>query len=795
MTEEGINPGRVGEGVVMHFTGKVSFRAVLLAAVSSFAVHGSAFAQDGTSAGSGGYLDEIMVTATKKEQSLQDVPVAVSAVSGQTLDERGFAEVENLNALVPSISINPLGNSSQTPIGIRGIQSSAVNPGFEPAVGVVVDGVTRSRSGQVLGDFLDIERIEVLRGPQGTLFGKNTSAGVVHLITKRPEFEFGADLSASYGSFDLFRGKGAITGPITDNLAFRLAGIHTRRDGTLDLLAPGPSGAVAEENLVNDRNRYSIRGQLLFEPTDTFSVLVIGDFSKIDEVGVVSVPSFTGPGNTALLTAIGAFVPSNTTLRRATQLNTLPSEEISDWGVTAELNWDIGPGTVTSISSYREYISRRFRDLDSAAFTLLADNPEANGYDTIVQEVRYAGTWRDLDWLVGGYFFQEDLLFESFVGLGADANIAFGISPAVLPLDGFGIQENASTESRAFAFFTHNTFNITERLAFTGGVRYSNTKKKGGAIFNGAPVGTIVNDPRCAALGAVLTVLCDNQSFNVDSHDESEVTGTAALSFDITDSVSMYASYSRGYKTGGINLDRESVSLSSGTLQDNSEFDGEFVNAYELGFKSSLFGGRTRLNLTGFFSDYSGFQISSFTGAGFIVLNADRLTSKGVEFESSSFLTEGVTFDFNWTYLDAAFADNLNPNDINPATGVSALDAFSGRTLPAAPAFRFNGALNVDRSIPNTNYRGLFNFNFDWRGDQITVSSLTPEAEIDAYGLIGASAGIRSADDRWGIMIAGSNLADVTQPQFQFDAILQAGSFNAFLTNPRTVTVTVDVKL
>ncbi|MGZ8287000.1 MAG: TonB-dependent receptor, partial [Allosphingosinicella sp.] len=390
---------------------------------------------------------DIVITAQGRTQILQDVPIAVSAVSAQSLQNSGASDIRQLNQLAPSLLVSSTGSEANGSARIRGIGTVGDNPGLESSVAVFVDGVYRSRSGVGLNELGEIERIEVLRGPQGTLFGRNASAGLIHVISKKPNMnEFEGFGSLTYGNFDYIRADAGITGPIGDTLGFRLDGVYARRDGFYDDINNGGD--------VNDRNRLFLRGQLLFQPNADLSVRLIGDYTRREEAccGAVyldrdfnpSIGNLNEPANPILVG--GAVNPNGNNIINvlrdlgtpAIAFNDPFSRDIyvtpgrtyegdtRDWGLSAEVNWDIGTNaTLTSITAYRDYVSGQPGDIDYSPVDILYRSPVNGGlerqFKTFTQELRLQGNafGDKLDWLVGAYFADEALTVTDNLRFGA----------------------------------------------------------------------------------------------------------------------------------------------------------------------------------------------------------------------------------------------------------------------------------------------------------------------------------------------------------------------------------------
>jgi outer membrane receptor protein involved in Fe transport len=586
--------------------------------------------------------NDIVVTAQGRRQVLQDVPLAVTAVGGDSMQNSGATDIRSLNQLAPSLLVSSTGTEANGSARIRGIGTVGDNPGLESSVAVFIDGVYRSRSGIGLNELGDVERIEVLRGPQGTLFGRNASAGLIHVITARPEFDFGGHVDLSYGNFNAIRGTVGVTGPISEQLAFRLDGVYARRDGFYDVV--NPTGGT--EGDVNDRDRFFVRGQLLFEPNDALSFRLIGDYSHREEscCGAVYLDRATQPlignlNNPANPLLVGGVTDPNgnniiNVLRDLGQplagfsnpysrnIYVSPGRSFEgvtrDWGVSLEANWDLGGATLTSITAYRDYQSGAPGDIDYSAVDILyrADPGVVRQFQTFSQELRLQGQafGGHLDWLVGGYFADEDLTLNDNLRFGnqygrfatcrivsggglaglysptspgclAARPAAFGLaSPAIYA--GFdrldAINDRGSTHdiysqnSRNFAFFTHNILHITDQLDFTVGFRYTDERKRFDATFGNdntacpaqqaALAGFLTNPALAAVAGGLIGLSCQGNSTSElngvsinDRRSESEWTGTSILSYRPNNDLLLYASYSRGYKAGGFNLDRSAL--------------------------------------------------------------------------------------------------------------------------------------------------------------------------------------------------------------------------------------------
>ncbi len=398
----------------------------LLAATALTLLATPAFAQQTTPAADDGQeyqsSNEIIVTATRRNETVQDVPIAITAIGAQELQNAGVDNVRDLEQLAPSIQTST-GQSSATgtTIYLRGITTGGDNPGFEPAVGVFIDGVFRARAGVAISELPELERIEVLRGPQGTLFGRNTSAGALSIYTALPQFETHGYVEGSYGNYNAYGVKGAITGPVSEQIALRLDGSYRKRDGYIK--------DANSDRRFNDVDRWALRGQALLDSGDV-TFRLIGDYYQTDEVCCATVSVVRGPlapviqsiaasqGRTGIYTG-----PPSDRIQAASP-NRNYGEKVKDWGFSGELNWDLGDVKLTSITAYRDWRALRSQDIDFSGI----DRAYRDGYRTelkdFTQEIRLQGSAFNgkLDWLIGGFYLNEKNDLTDTVRFGNDAN-------------------------------------------------------------------------------------------------------------------------------------------------------------------------------------------------------------------------------------------------------------------------------------------------------------------------------------------------------------------------------------
>jgi outer membrane receptor protein involved in Fe transport len=634
---------------------------------------------------------EIIVTATRRATALSDVPIAVSAVSADALINAGATDLRGLTQISPSLFVS---SSSSEAVGgvarIRGIGTVGDNPGLESSVATFIDGVYRSRSGVALTELGDVERIEVLRGPQGTLFGRNASAGLINIITRAPSYQDEGTAAFTYGNYDHYRAEGGVTGPIiADRLAYRLDGVWQQRDGFVRDVISGRS--------LNNRDRWLARGQLLFEPSSDLSVRLIADYSKRDEecCGAPFLPSrdvvrnpdgsigFASNSTAALERALGGVLPEGIS-RREVALTPGRSfqSDVRDWGVSGQVDWDLGGAKLTSITAYRDWKSDRAQDADFSNLDLIWRDQYDQRFRTFTQELRLQGKAFDgrVDWLVGAYYGNEKLtlgdnlrfgedygLFQScrivagsplagFLSPGNDGcltptgqAVALGAVGPTLRQGLFNLSATGDSGATAdrytqknqnWALFTHNVIDITQQVSLTLGARYTHDRKTldtnivsdtGLCAAQRAALLPIAADPNASATqravaGSIVGLSCANNIAGIvdgaysDKISDNEWSGTAVLSFKPIDRLLTYVSYSKGFKAGGFNLDRAGL-VPGAPVANQLRFGAEKVDAYEIGAKYR--GRGFRLSAAAFYQEFSNFQLNTFNGISFLVENIE----------------------------------------------------------------------------------------------------------------------------------------------------------------------------
>jgi iron complex outermembrane receptor protein len=788
-------------------------------------------------------IETIVVTAQKREQSLQDVPIVVTAVSSQLLQDAGVKDIKDLTLLTPGLIVTSTSNETVTTARIRGIGTVGDNPGLESSVGVVIDGVYRPRNGVSFGDLGELERIEVLKGPQGTLFGKNTSAGVINVISKKPSFDFGSQVELTGGNYGTMEGAASITGPFSDTIAGRLYVAARERDGTIDVVT-GPGPRTEDEDF--DRSYYTARGQILIKPSEAFDLRLVADYSDRDEnccAAPQAVLTTSAPVIAALNgTQPGSFEnPANPFDRRAYS-NRSTEQSIEDMGASAELNWDLdafGGSTLTSITAWRNWESANGQDSDFTTVDILYRDPDGsfgNEFDQLSEEIRLAGESDRLSWLFGAFYASEDLDSKNSINYGTELTPYFGrllgnplaingLTGLAAPYPGgLGTADVYQQDSSTWALFTNNSVRFTDALEFTLGVRYTDESKDldsqyfnehGGAgcqaLRTRFPV--LATNPALApALPTIYGIGCAtladplfNNLATSQTLDESEWSGTAKLAFRFTDSVMAYASYARGYKAGGFNLDRErnNNNLSNNPLDPagpiavdtDTRFDKELVDSYEIGAKTQWADNTLLLNGAVFYQDYENFQLNTFTGIQFVVTSLPQVVSQGVDLDFVwNTPLEQLSFQGGVTYAETTIEDF-------GTASVFFRPEREDDTLSFAPEWSGSLAATFEQPIGSSLLLRA-NVGAKYTSEYNTGSNLDPRKIQDALTLVNARIGFGADDERWMIEAWAQNLTDEEYYQVAFDATLQGSSagavptstIDAFLGAPRTYGLTARFK-
>jgi iron complex outermembrane receptor protein len=683
-----------------------------------------AVAQTADESAKAGRRDEIIVTARKREERLQDVPMSLSAIGGQTLEKAGYTELNSVARLTSNVFFEAADRTKPL-IFVRGVGTRGYDAGSDPSVGVFIDGVYQGRFGALDMDLLDIERIEILKGPQGTLYGRNTIGGALSVVTRDPTDVFRARAATEIGSSaisgdTLYAVNGSISGALSPGkVDGSLSLSHRFREGYQPVQGTSVRGGSEDS--------YSVRGKTVIHASDRLKVRLAADYADMDGPPLILVPNSLGgtrpapgpltPGFTAPAQPVDPYRPSSDRNDQAIK------KTIS--GGSAQVDWALGSVDLTSISAYRKLDFDERDDLDGTTLPFQLYTARENG-DQISQELRLSASNTKFNWLVGLYYSKENVTRVEGIDFGPASLLRALVTPAPLVWSfGFDLE---STSTAAFGQFE---WTPTPALGVTLGGRYSEDEKD------------VVFDTRTTVPGFIITPFVTPVSRKWDSFDPS-----LSVRYKFSDDLMAYASWATGYKSGAFQF------IATAPLVANQVANPEDVENYEVGFKSTWFDRRLRLNGAAFKMDYKDLQqlrvVPVAAGVSLVVINnAASSTIEGVEFEGSLDLTPNWSVDFNYGYLDATF-DRYQFNSV--------LD-FSGNRMARSPKNTVSAALNYDRETK----WGAVNARlaYAWR-DKIFFEAdnnkVDPQSDEGALGLLDASTAITNG--RWTLGLWGRNLTD-----------------------------------
>lgn len=716
---------------------------------------------DGISAADG----DIIVTATKRAERIQDVPLAITAVTAEAIERSGSRSLKDIATSVPSLYFSESQGPVQSNVAIRGVGSTGGVAGLEPSVGIYVDGVYLDRTSLGILDFNDLERIEVLRGPQGTLFGKNTPAGLINYITKRPSFTLGADASATYGNYDNYGGTVGITGPIVaDKLAIRVSGYYNQHSGYLH--------NIFNNRDVNGHESYGVRGRLLWKPSDRLELLATYEHSRTFEDCCAAEFGPLGGTNRAVAAAIGKPFPAVIDPNDR-QIDIDGSNHYQDNinAYTLEGNYDLGDYRLTSISSLRDYNQEAFIDADFSQLDFLRKIAGNRQHRQFSQEVRIASPEQHtLSFVAGLYYFYKRQNQQGPTTYGTDTASIFALlGPPLSRLARFYASPMTSFSgsdivNRSYAAFGQAMLKLSPTVDVSAGIRYTYDNKSIHAFQTTTEVVPILATPY-------------NES---DSKGDGQFSGVVNIRWRPDVRTLLYASATRGYKAFGFNDSNVNVAIGQ-----NRFFKAELSTGGEVGLKKTFTG--LQLNLTGFYTVFTDYQASSFApGNTFLLQNAGKLTTKGVEAEATVRPAEGVAFNLNYTYLEAFYDRFLNGPGLE---GGPVTQDLSGKPLQDAPRHSINASGQYDFAI-SPQVSSFVRGEVTLRSKIYTAQNLDPLLIQPASVLVNARAGLGYhgvALEVWGRNLTNQTILyrGGTPP-----AIITTGSRIRFISDPRTYGVT-----
>ncbi|MBC3774801.1 TonB-dependent receptor [Pseudomonas sp. SWRI99] len=735
----------------------------------------------GKAAANSSQLETVTVTTRRREESSQDVPTPMSVVSGQNLEAQRVYRIQDLQQLVPSVNVAYM-HARQSSVSIRGLGNNPASDGLEGSVGLYIDNVYLGRPGMAVFDLMDIEQLEVLRGPQGTLFGKNTTAGVINISTRAPSFTPERSIETSVGEDGHFQTKGTISGPLNDQLAGRFSAYRTRSDGDIKNEYDGHD--------LNGGSREGFRAQLLFKPNEDFNLRWIGDYNEEDSSAGTRVLYNTGPTINGVnlyesrANAAGATLVNGR--HRKVNLDNEQHVTVHQGGTSVEANWTLPSDfTLTSISSYRfwNFTPRNDDGLNVPASYNAGVSVEDKQYS---QEFRLASPKGEFfDYVVGAYYFGSDLDNKSFAWYGPQADIWNGTPAGALAnVTSVG---NGHIKTDSFALFAQGTWHLTERLDFTAGVR-GTYEEKNAWVSRNAPVGGVAVAGAAANARRGRAGAYDSGDLNQYS---SSPSGLLNLSYRITDDVLGYATLSHGEKSGGVNL---AVGSAPTAGADSLLIGTERANNAELGFKSTLWDHRLQLNANVFWTQVNAYQTNAYDAANRVqyLTNAGSVRSRGIEFESTVVPLRGLTLNFNGSYNDVSYLsykDAPCPPEVSQAPGAPASCDLSGHQVVGASKWIANANGEYKWNLDN-GFEPYVTGSYAFRSKAVGTVEDSDYGQIPSYAVVNFSTGLRGDfnQGQWDVSLWLKNAFDKTYYTTLWTG--GNGGYEGLLGTPRTLGVT-----
>ena len=773
-----------------------SFRVALLGAAAFAAFAGSAAAQAAPAsaeragvdasaeAETPGQVEEVVVTARHRTETAQNVPAALSVVGGDFIAKTNTTNITQLVRYIPSVQFTAL-NPRNSSINIRGLgnASGVASDGLDPGVGFYVDQVYYNRPATTTFDLVDIDQVEVLRGPQGTLYGKNTTAGAISITTASPTFTPEAKGEISGGSYGYFVAKGSVSGPLVDGLlAGRLSVASSRIDGlvTNDF----------DNNKVNGSRNITVRSQLLYTPSQDLKVRVIGDYSRQVTNCCYNVLAgiVTPPNGKNFLTAVGHFgyAPTVDPFDRHADSNSPAFARQETGGVSIQADYSLPGAVLSSITAWRFWNWAPGNDVDSTPLSVFNRADTTDNQNQVSQEFRIASTGvRKLDYVAGLYYFREQVKGHAILTYGDAASYLLA-GPAVpaLAANGYGSNAYSSNNSTSYAAYGQATWHLTSQWSLTGGLRYTHDDKKGNflqLVGGGVPLTGAL-----APLQALRTALAAPAAYNAKL-DDGKLSGQAGVSYQATENVLAYANLARGYRSGGINL----VQLPPGATP---TIQPESIDSAELGVKTRLFDRRLTLNVAAFYErdkNYQGTALITGTTKTYLT-NIPRVESKGVEVDIQAQPTTQLSLYASATYDDAAYKSFPDsPCGLENILQTSC--DLSGSPLTGVPrwAASFGGEFRQPFTLGSREVEAYVAADDSFRSSIFSNSTNTVYSRLPNLNLVDARLGVRAADGRWDAFVWGKNILDKEYFTQASPGLGNLGSIYASLGDPATWGVTL----
>ncbi|MCO3740086.1 TonB-dependent receptor [Pseudomonas aeruginosa] len=727
-------------------------------------------------------LGKVTVTARRREEDSQKVPTPITVLGGETLEAQRISRVQDLQQVLPSVNVAYI-HARQSSVAVRGIGNNPASDGLEGSAGIYLDNVYLGRPGMAVFDLLDIEQLELLRGPQGTLFGKNTTAGVLNISTRAPTFTAERTVEVSGGQDGYFQGRGTVSGPLGETLAGRLSAYRIRDDGYIK--------NIHDDNYLNGGERQGARGQLLFEPNEDFSLRWIADYNEEDSSNG-SMVVYGGAERFWQRAALVGASPLRDPQRRKVNINGRQHVSVHQGGSSLEANWNLAGGyRLTSISAYRYWHFTPANDEQLNVSAINDTGVEVHDRQ-FSQEIRLASpTGGAFDYVVGAYAFRQNLGNKTFTSYGPLADL-YLLGANLGALNDTYSKANGKIETDSFALFAQGTWHLTERLDFTAGLR-GTYEEKNAKVERFAPLGG-------AAVGGVGAAVRNGQLGAYDSDDLSQYnfapSALLSLSYQFSDDLLGYASLSHGEKSGGVNL---AVGSAPSAGADSLLVGPERANDAELGLKSTLFDRRLLLNANLFWTGIHGYQATTLyqapgsTQLVQVLANAGSVRSRGLEFEATALPLRGLTLNFNGSYNDVtylSFKDAPCPAEVSTRPGAPSSCDLTGQRVVGASKWIAN--LNGEYQWRlDDRFQPYVSASYAYRSAAEGTLDNSDLSKIDGYALVNLAAGLRSdlGDGQLDTSVWLKNAFDKDYYLSAFASI--NGSYTASVGQPRTLGVSL----
>ncbi|RIW15571.1 TonB-dependent receptor [Algoriphagus lacus] len=743
-------------------------------------------------------LAEVLITARRRTEEVQKVPIPISVVGGPKIEESGSFNVNRVKELVPTVQLYS-SNPRNTTLNIRGLGSTfgLTNDGIDPGVGFYVDGVYFARPAATSLDFIDIEQIEVLRGPQGTLFGKNTTAGAFNISTRLPSYTPGGTVELSYGNYGFIQAKTSITGPLSKNLAARVSFSGTQRDGVIENIVTGKS--------INDLNNLGFRGQLLFNPSSKVELVLAGDASSQRPDGYAQVVAGVVETQRApyrrfeqIIADLNYDLPTRDAFDRIVDHDTPWRSNNDLGGISLNADIQIGEGTLTSTTAWRYWNWGPSNDRDFTGLPVLSLSQAPSRHDQFSQEIRYAGDFsKKLSGVFGVFYLSQNLKTSPYHTeesgaaqwrFSQSSTSPLWATPGLL--DGYGIRTYSTLESVGAAVFGQLDWAITEKLHFLPGIRFNYDKKD--VDYKRETYGGLqTTDP---ALLAIQRSVYSPQSFIANVEDQNW-SGQATLAYQFSEKINTFATVSTSYKPVGINLGGLPT-VAGQPLLEVAEVKPEYVKHFELGIKTTPTKGST-LNVVFHNTNIEDYQTLVQTAEvgvnrGFLA-NADEVRVIGVELDGNVRLTPTITLNGALAYTDGIYVSFPNaPVPLEETGGESAFKDISGGRLPGIS--KWAGSVGSEYAKPTKFFgnSGSFFVAADafFRSEFSSSPSPSRYLNVDGYALVNARAGFRMSKG-FSAFIWSRNLLNQNYYEQLLPAAGNAGHYAAVLGDPATFGVTL----